>query len=158
MDGLSGIEFPWKKGKASSKGTMEFLPKQGELLEKLRKIPDMTSVSVSINTEKTNVIMGKEVHTIWGKDTISDTIHVRNMKKEGYPLTGRKLSFHISPLSFYQVNPVQTEKLYSLALEYAGADGKGNSLGFVLRYWNHFPVSCGRGKEGMRRGNHFPGD
>ena len=94
------------------------------MLEKLRKIPDMTSVSVSINTEKTNVIMGKEVHTIWGKDTISDTIHVRNMKKEGYPLTGRKLSFHISPLSFYQVNPVQTEKLYSLALEYAGLTGK----------------------------------
>lgn len=118
------LNFHGKREKHPQKGTMEFLPKQGELLEKLRKIPDMTSVSVSINTEKTNVIMGKEVHTIWGKDTISDTIHVRNMKKEGYPLTGRKLSFHISPLSFYQVNPVQTEKLYSLALEYAGLTGK----------------------------------
>lgn len=80
------LNFHGKREKHPQKGTMEFLPKQGELLEKLRKIPDMTSVSVSINTEKTNVIMGKEVHTIWGKDTISDTIHVRNMKKEGYPL------------------------------------------------------------------------
>ena len=102
----------------------EFLPYQGELLSKLAEIPGMTSVSVSINTEKTNVIMGKEVHTIWGSPTISDTIHVRDMQKEGYPLTGKSLSFKISPLSFYQVNPVQTEKLYSLALEYAGLSGK----------------------------------
>ena len=102
----------------------EFLPNQGELLSKLAQINGMTSVSVSINTEKTNVIMGKEIHTIWGRDTISDTIHVRDMSKEGYPFTGDALTFHISPLSFYQVNPVQTEKLYSLALEYAGLTGK----------------------------------
>lgn len=102
----------------------EFLPNQGQLLSKLAEIQGMTSVSVSINTEKTNVIMGKEVHTIWGSPTISDTIHVRDMQKEGYPFTGKSLSFKISPLSFYQVNPVQTEKLYSLALEYAGLAGE----------------------------------
>ncbi|MDE6674195.1 MAG: 23S rRNA (uracil(1939)-C(5))-methyltransferase RlmD, partial [Acetatifactor sp.] len=84
----------------------------------------MTSVSVSINTEKTNVIMGKEIHTIWGSPVIHDVIHVRNMLKEGYPCTGQELTFAISPLSFYQVNPVQTEKLYSLALEYAGLTGR----------------------------------
>ncbi|MBO5335563.1 MAG: class I SAM-dependent RNA methyltransferase [Lachnospiraceae bacterium] len=102
----------------------EFLPNQGELLSKLAEIKGMTSISVSINIEKTNVIMGKEIHTLWGSDTISDTIHVRDMQKEGYPFTGDALTFHISPLSFYQVNPVQTEKLYSLALEYAGLTGK----------------------------------
>ena len=102
----------------------EFLPNQGELLSKLAEVKGMTSISVSINTENTNVIMGKEIHTLWGSDTISDTIHVRDMQKEGYPFTGDALTFHISPLSFYQVNPVQTEKLYSLALEYAGLTGK----------------------------------
>lgn len=102
----------------------EFIPNQGELLAKLAKIKGMTSVSVSINTEKTNVIMGKEIHTLWGSPTITDTIHVRDMQKEGYPFTGHTLTFKISPLSFYQVNPVQTEKLYSLALEYAGLTGQ----------------------------------
>jgi len=102
----------------------EFIPNQGELLTKLAQIKGMTSVSVSINTERTNVIMGKEIHTLWGSPTITDTIHVRDMQKEGYPFTGHTLTFKISPLSFYQVNPVQTEKLYSLALEYAGLTGE----------------------------------
>uniref|UniRef100_UPI00405717BB 23S rRNA (uracil(1939)-C(5))-methyltransferase RlmD n=1 Tax=Acetatifactor sp. TaxID=1872090 RepID=UPI00405717BB len=103
---------------------IEFIKNQRELLEKLAQIKGMTSVSVSINTEKTNVIMGKEIHTLWGSPTITDTIHVRDMQKEGYPYTGHTLTFKISPLSFYQVNPVQTEKLYSLALEYAGLTGQ----------------------------------
>lgn len=119
-----------KKGKLSyqaagmQKNNNEFLPSQGELLSKLSQIKGMTSISVSINTEKTNVIMGTEIHTLWGESTISDTIHVRDMQTEGYPMTGHALTFKISPLSFYQVNPVQTEKLYSLALEYAGLTGK----------------------------------
>ena len=100
------------------------LPGQDKLLSRLTDIPNMTSVSISINRERTNVIMGKEIHTLWGKDTISDTIHVRDMQKPGYPFTGHELTFAISPLSFYQVNPVQTEKLYSLALEYAGLTGQ----------------------------------
>lgn len=100
------------------------IPQQDKLLEKLTKIENMTSISISLNREKTNVIMGKEIHTIWGSDTISDTIHVRDMQAEGYPFTGKALTFSISPLSFYQVNPVQTEKLYSLALEYAGLTGQ----------------------------------
>ena len=100
------------------------LPGQEKLVNALSEIPGMTSISLSINKERTNVIMGKEIRTIWGKDTISDTIHVCDMEKCGYPYTGDELHFHISPLSFYQVNPVQTEKLYSLALEYAGLTGK----------------------------------
>ena len=111
------------KGEENRK-TGNFLPKQEYLTEKLSEVAGMKSISVSINTERTNVIMGKEIHTIWGEDTISDTIHVRDMQREGYPFTGRELTFHISPLSFYQVNPVQTEKLYSLVLEYAALTGK----------------------------------
>ncbi len=88
----------------------EFVPAQKALSDKLSKVEGMTSISVSINTEKTNVIMGTEIHTIWGKPTISDT------------LCG--LEFDISPLSFYQVNPVQCEKLYGKAIEYAGLTGK----------------------------------
>ncbi|WP_251206425.1 23S rRNA (uracil(1939)-C(5))-methyltransferase RlmD [Acetatifactor aquisgranensis] len=102
----------------------EFLPRQKMLLQKLAGIEGMASISVSIQTERTNVIMGEEVHTIWGKDVISDTIRVRDMTRPGWPYTGEELTFHISPLSFYQVNPVQTEKLYSLALEYAGLTGQ----------------------------------
>jgi len=100
-----------------------FIKGQQALVDKLVQIKGMTSISVSINTEQTNVILGREIHTLWGSPTISDTIHVRDMKQEGYPFTGQELTFHISPLSFYQVNPVQTEKLYSLALEYAGLTG-----------------------------------
>ena len=102
----------------------EFIPEQGELLQKLGQLKNMTSMSISVNTDRTNVIMGKEVYTIWGCPTISDVIHMRDMTKEGFPFTGRELTFHISPLSFYQVNPVQTEKLYSTALEYAGLTGR----------------------------------
>lgn len=101
-----------------------FLPAQNDLLQALATVKGMTSISVSINTEQTNVIMGKEVHCIWGSPTIQDTIHVRDMQKEGYPFTGQELTFKISPLSFYQVNPIQMEKLYSLALEYAGLTGQ----------------------------------
>ena len=113
------------KGKTSVGGSSarEFLPSQNVLVDRLSKIDNMTSVSVSINTEKTNVIMGKEIHTLWGKDTIRDSIRVRDMKSEDMAFTGEKLTFAISPLSFYQVNPEQTEKLYSLALEYAGLTG-----------------------------------
>ncbi len=102
----------------------EFIPNQSELLKSLAHIKNMTSVSVNINTERTNVIMGKEIYVIWGKPTITDTIRMRDMEKKGFPFTGRELTFHISPLSFYQVNPVQTEKLYSTVLEYAGLTGQ----------------------------------
>ncbi|MBP5197471.1 MAG: 23S rRNA (uracil(1939)-C(5))-methyltransferase RlmD, partial [Lachnospiraceae bacterium] len=106
----------------SSKG--ELIKEQNKLIENLTKIPGMHSISVSINTEKTNVIMGKTIINLWGEERIEDTIHVRDMTKEGYPFTGDELTFSISPLSFYQVNPKQTEKLYSLALQYANLSGK----------------------------------
>ena len=105
------------------------LPKSELLVESLKTIDGMTSISININKEKTNVIMGSKCQTLWGKDTISDTIHMRTMEQidsgkdsiDLYQADG--ISFNISPLSFYQVNPVQTEKLYSIALEYAGLTG-----------------------------------
>jgi len=105
----------WHKG--------EYLPKQDKLIEVLARISGMTSISVSINTESTNVIMGKVVHTLWGCDHITDTIHVRDTLHD-FTLTDQGITFSISPLSFYQINPLQTEKLYSLALEYAGLTGE----------------------------------
>jgi len=103
--------------------SVQYLPFQEKLVSALTEIPGMTGISVSINTENTNVIMGKEIHTIWGRERITDTIHVRDTGN-GFSMTGKGITFSISPLSFYQVNPVQTEKLYSLALEYAGLTGK----------------------------------
>lgn len=70
----------------------------------------ITSISVSVNTERTNVIMGKDIRVLWGSERIQDTLN--------------GITFSISPLSFYQVNPVQTEKLYGLALDYAGLTGE----------------------------------
>lgn len=95
---------------------------QEELIASLSKIKGMTGICLNFNPEQTNVILGKEIMSIWGKEWIEDTIHVRDT--EQFKRTGDEISFHISPLSFYQVNPVQTEKLYSLALEYAGLTGK----------------------------------
>lgn len=100
------------------------LPNQESLIKDLRHIQGMTSISVSFNNQKTNVIMGRDIRTLWGRDTISDTIRVRDMRTPDYPYTGKELTFGISPLSFYQVNPVQTEKLYSLALDYADLTGR----------------------------------
>ena len=86
------------------------LPKVKSLIERLQTIPGMTSISLNVNTKRNNVILGDEVITLWGQETISDYIG--------------DIKFEISPLSFYQVNPVQTEKLYGTALEYAGLTGK----------------------------------
>ena len=85
------------------------LPHSQELVNRLREMPGMTSVSISINKEKTNVIMGKEVVNLYGPGYITDWIG--------------EVKYRISPLSFYQVNPVQTRKLYETALEFAGLEG-----------------------------------
>ena len=99
------------------------LPHQDHLIEKLRPIEGLKSVSVNINTENTNVILGKETLCIWGEPTITDYIHLRDTSKD-FALTDTAIAYKISPQSFYQVNPVQTEKLYSLAMDYAGLTGR----------------------------------
>ena len=87
----------------------KIMPKMEQLVESLREIPGMTSITINVNTKNTNVIMGTEMISVWGQDYITD--YIGNIK------------YQISPLSFYQVNPVQTRKLYETALEYAGLKG-----------------------------------
>ena len=99
------------------------LPHQKELISALCKISHVKSISISINTQNTNVIMGQKIICLYGEEAIHDKIRVRDMKKPDMDFTGEELEFTISPLSFYQVSPMQTEKLYSLALEYAGLTG-----------------------------------
>ncbi len=70
----------------------------------------IVSISYNINMEKTNVILGHKVVDLYGLGYITDYIGA--------------IRYQISPLSFYQVNPVQTEKLYGTALEYAGLTGE----------------------------------
>lgn len=98
------------------------LPEQEALIERLRGIEGMTSISINVNRERTNVILGKDTKCIWGMPYITDYIHLRSCGN-GFALTDTAIAYHISPQSFYQVNPVQTEKLYSTALEYAGLTG-----------------------------------
>ena len=84
-------------------------PHVEELADRLFEIPGMTSFSLNVNQKNTNVILGEEVISVRGQTYITDRIG--------------GVSYQISPLSFYQVNPVQTEKLYRTALEYAGLTG-----------------------------------
>lgn len=85
------------------------LPKSDVLIEKLRNIPAVVSIMQNVNCEQTNVILGTQVRTLWGKPAICASIG--------------NLRFFVSPLSFFQINPVQTERLYGKALEYAGLTG-----------------------------------
>ncbi len=85
------------------------IPFREELVNRLITVEGVKSISLSINKKNTNVIMGKEIKNIYGKDSIQDNI--------------KDLKFNISPKSFFQVNPIQTEKLYDKALEYADLTG-----------------------------------
>lgn len=86
------------------------IPHTEELIEYLRAAePDIAGIVLNINQEDTNVILGKKCITLWGKETITDQ------------LCG--LRFRISPLSFYQVNRSQAERLYETAAQYAGLTG-----------------------------------
>ena len=98
------------------------LPNQKELIDALTKIDGMTSISFNVNTRNTNVILGDRTECIWGQAYITDYIHLR--KGKDFTITDTAIAYRISPQSFYQVNPEQTEKLYSLALEYAGLTGQ----------------------------------
>ena len=97
------------------------------LCGRLAKIAGMTSVSYNINKENTNVILGKKTVCIWGKPYIEDTIHL--LSYPDFTPEGTGITYQISPQSFYQVNPKQTEKLYSTALEFAGLTGKESVWG-----------------------------
>lgn len=87
------------------------LPHKNKLIKLLREqIPGLVSIVQNNNPHKTNVVLGKENIVLWGKDHIVDYIG--------------DLKFKISPLSFYQINPIQTAILYDKAVEYANLTGK----------------------------------
>ncbi len=96
------------------------------LVSMLREaVPEITSIILNTNREKTNVVLGKTCRTLWGRDTISDT------------LCG--LEFEIAPHAFYQVNRTQAEALYGKAAEYAALSGSENLL----------DLYCGTGTIGL---------
>ena len=102
------------------------LHEEALLVEMLREaVPEITGVLLNINREKTNVVLGKTCRTLWGKDTITDT------------LCG--LAFEIAPHAFYQVNRTQAERLYGKAAEYAGLTGAETLL----------DLYCGTGTIGL---------
>ena len=116
------------------------LPFEKELVQALRGLTlvepmTINSIVLNTNTERTNVITGRALRTLWGTDDIEDTLHIHEVVQSHVPTdfnkrqptvfnkTKKSVTFRISPLSFYQVNPRQTEKLYSLALSCAGLTG-----------------------------------
>ena len=91
------------------------LPSKNNFVKALRKEhPEISTVVVNVNDKKTSMVLGEKEQVVYGPGYIEDT------------LCGK--TFKISPKSFYQVNPVQTEKLYGKALEYADLTGKETVL------------------------------
>lgn len=85
------------------------LPNESELIDALSGFAGMTSIMLNENCQRTNVILGDKVRTLWGKSYIEDYIG--------------DILFRISPLSFFQINPSQTRILYEKALEFAALTG-----------------------------------
>ena len=108
------VNLPWTSCSDAFETSGAGLADANHLIESLRGIPGIgeriVSICLNYNNENTNVILGRESEVLFGQGYITDT------------LSG--IAFRISPLSFYQVNPVQTEKLYGTALEYAGLTGE----------------------------------
>lgn len=102
------------------------LPSKNNFVKALRKLhPEISTIVLNVNDKKTSMVLGERNITLYGKGYIEDV------------LCG--LTFRISPSSFYQVNPIQTEKLYQTAISYAGLTGKERV----------FDAYCGIGTIGM---------
>lgn len=107
------------------------MPSKNNFVKALCKAhPEITTIVLNVNDKKTSMILGERETTIYGKGFIKDE------------LCG--CTFRISPKSFYQVNPVQTEILYQTAIEYAGLTGKEEVI----------DAYCGTGTIGMVAAKH----
>ena len=95
-------------------GTPVFRSKKNFVSALLRAHPEITTVIFTVNNSETNLLLGEREEVLYGKGYIEDT------------LCG--LTFRISPRSFYQVNPVQTETLYRTAIDFAGLTGRETVL------------------------------
>lgn len=111
LDKVGRVDSQDASRKETSKSE-DFPHKLDSLVEKLREVEGMTSIVLNSNCRNTNVILGDETAVIWGSETITDYI-------------GDK-AFQISAKSFYQVNPIQTKKLYDKVAEYASLTGLEN--------------------------------
>ena len=90
--------------------TRRDIPQKELLIRLLREAaPGLLSLCLCVNSRRTNVILSDELYTLWGQPVMEDTLH--------------GLRFSVSPLSFFQVNPVQTERLYQLAFDFAQLTG-----------------------------------
>lgn len=90
--------------------TRRDIPARDLLIRLLRgAVPGLLSLCLCVNSRRTNVILSDELYTLWGQPVMEDTLH--------------GLRFSVSPLSFFQVNPVQTERLYQLAFDFAQLTG-----------------------------------
>ncbi len=86
------------------------IPNEQDLIDRLTRVSSVEGICININKEKTNVIMGETTKVLHGNLYLVDSIG--------------DISYRISPASFYQINPIQTGKLYKKALEYAGLTGE----------------------------------
>ena len=95
--------------------TSPVMPSKNNFVKALRQLhPEITTIVLNVNDRDTSMVLGDKEQVIYGKGYIEDV------------LCG--MTFRISPRSFYQVNPVQTEKLYAKAMEYAGLTGRETAL------------------------------
>ena len=101
------------------------LPQGQRLVDSLRELPEITGICLNVNTARNNVILGQEVIPLWGEPCIYDKIGER--------------TFRISPLSFFQINPIQTEKLYAEVARMADLSGHETVL----------DLFCGAGTIGL---------
>lgn len=116
------------------------LPHEQEFIAALRKAhPELTSIFLNVNQKRTNAILGRETHLLWGSTSMSDKL--------------LNCTFEIGPTSFYQTNPQQTEALYQLAIdgalagsELAGAELAGATQANNLRVLDAY---CGTGTIGL---------
>lgn len=110
------------------------LPAKNNFVKALRKEhPEITSIVLNVNAKRTSMVLGERNIVLYGKGYIEDT------------LCGK--TFRISPQSFYQVNPVQTEKLYGKAVELAGLTGKERVIDAYCGIGTIGLIASGRAKE-----------
>ena len=115
------------------------LPSKNNFVKALRKLhPEITTVVVNVNDKQTSMVLGEKETVIYGKGYIEDT------------LCG--CTFRISPKSFYQVNPVQTEILITKQIYICGTDRQRESDRCILWNRNDRSDRCVPGKRSDRRG------
>ena len=123
----------------------EEIPHADALIDRLAEMPGMTSITLSPNTRRTNVIMGGSFKVLWGQGYITD--YIGNIK------------YQISPLSFYQSGQSGPDGEAVLPCPgVRGSERRGDCVGSVLRDWDDIPVPRAESGKGVRSGDYSSGD